>query len=146
MIINPIQLRFPGFKLQHLRQLHVVTCGHEERDCEVLLLMMCRSTSDLSLRVWIDFFPNYWMPAVWLWDYPEVFRGHWPWKVCFVGGWWHWIQVTMWVNNPFFILKYGILSWKKISCQSFIWFCLTWTSLNFSRLIFRDLGSSFRIW
>jgi hypothetical protein len=41
MLINSSELRGAGFKLngdffQHLRQLHVVTCGHEERDCEVL--------------------------------------------------------------------------------------------------------------
>jgi hypothetical protein len=42
MIINSSELRAAGFKLkevlplQHLRQLHVVACGHEERDCEVL--------------------------------------------------------------------------------------------------------------
>ena len=26
------------------------------------VFMMCRSTSDLSLFVWIEFFPNYWLP------------------------------------------------------------------------------------
>jgi hypothetical protein len=40
MLIHSSELRAAGFKLkevlQHLRQLHVVACAHEERDCEVL--------------------------------------------------------------------------------------------------------------
>jgi hypothetical protein len=43
MLINSSELRAAGFKLkevkcilQDLRQMHVVACGHEERDCEVL--------------------------------------------------------------------------------------------------------------
>ena len=45
MLINSSELRTTGFKLkevlsaaclQHLRQLHVVVCVHEERDYEVL--------------------------------------------------------------------------------------------------------------
>jgi len=43
MMINSSELCATGFKLkevlpgvQHLRQLHVVACGHEERDSEVL--------------------------------------------------------------------------------------------------------------
>jgi hypothetical protein len=34
MLINSSKLCVAGFK--HLRQLHVVACAHEERDCEVL--------------------------------------------------------------------------------------------------------------
>ena len=41
MLINSSELRAAGFKLkeyclQHLRQMHVVVCTREERDCEVL--------------------------------------------------------------------------------------------------------------
>jgi hypothetical protein len=40
MLIHSSELRAAGFKLkevlQHLRQLHVVACAREERDCEVL--------------------------------------------------------------------------------------------------------------
>ena len=42
MLINSSELRAAGFKLKEVIppaleiQLHVVVCGHEERDCEVL--------------------------------------------------------------------------------------------------------------
>ena len=39
-------------------------------------LMMCRSTSDLSLKVWMQFFPNYLIILTWhLASYPKFCRG-----------------------------------------------------------------------